>query len=277
MKTSKGGRPEFVHNTHIGQNFLVDRSILTVILDRVGLRTDDVVLEVGPGQGALTEGLLASECRLVHAVEIDRRLEPYLREIRDREGERFLLHWGDAVRFDYTSLTPLPNRVVANIPYHITTPLIWKLLEDLAARGLEYLLLMVQKEAADRICGLPGTKERYPLGITLEAMGKARIVRRIPPTVFRPQPRVDSALLEIRLERCPLLPADGFWRKLVAGAFSQRRKTLANNLLKALGFPREDTVEILARRGLGPSIRAEQLDTSQWLDCLEEFRERFGH
>ncbi len=269
-------RPEekdrgFRHNTSIGQNFLVDPSILRVIMDRVRLQDQDVVLEVGPGQGALSRELLDSPCRFVHAVEIDRRLEPYLESL-DPDGTRFQLHWGDAVRFEYGSVTPLPNRVVANIPYHITTPLIWKLLEDLAPQGMDYMLLMVQKEAADRICAQAGTRDRYPLGVTLDAMGSSRIVRRIPPTVFRPQPRVDSALLEIRLVRKCRLPTDRFWRRLIAGAFSQRRKTLANNLLKSLGFPREQTTELLRSRDLSPTIRAEQLETAQWLECLEDFR-----
>lgn len=271
MTKEKGARKLFVHNTHIGQNFLVDRSVLRTILEQANLVSGDVVLEVGPGQGVLSKELLSSPCLLVHAVEIDRRLEPFLKGL-DPGGDRFLLQWGDAVRFDYSSLVPAPNRVIANIPYHITTPLIWKLLEDLAPLGMVYLLMMVQKEAADRICARPATKERYPLGITLEAMGHCRTIRRVPPAAFHPRPRVDSALLEIRIEGRTSLPADGAWRKLVSSAFSQRRKTFANNLWSSLGIPREETVKVLASKGLKDTVRAEEIETADWLDLLEKYR-----
>ncbi|MDY0178547.1 MAG: rRNA adenine dimethyltransferase family protein, partial [Synergistaceae bacterium] len=184
-------------NTRIGQNFLVDKNILGVILDSSDVGPGDVVLEVGAGKGVLTEGLLERGASLVHSLEIDRRLEPFLDEIRTRYSNLRIL-WGDALKGGLPiELDPPPNKMIANIPYHITTPLIWKVLELYSPVGLRYMLLMVQKEAAEKICAPARSKDRYPLGVTIHAMGEARILRRVPPEVFNPSPEVTSALLEI--------------------------------------------------------------------------------
>lgn len=255
----------------LGQNFLVDRNVLADIVARADVRNGDVVLEVGPGHGVLTRALLERGAR-VHAVELDQRLRPELEALAAERGDRLSLVWGDAMRVDYEALSPLPNKVVANIPYNITTPLIWRLLA-LAPLSLNYHLYMVQREAALRLTAPPGTKERYPLGVTLEVMGRATRVRSVPPSCFRPQPKVDSALAEIVLERRLELGRDGLWNGLLRRGFAHRRKTLMNNLK---GFGGANWAELLARTGINPSARAEDLGGGAWLELHRLCRENLS-
>ena len=248
----------------LGQNFLVDRNILRCILEQAHILPEDTVLEIGAGQGVLTRELAASPCAFLFSVEIDDGLEPYLRDIQLLYPGKFALLWGDALVLEYASLSPAPTKVVANIPYNITTPLLWRLLEQLPGMGTSYFLLMVQKEAAERITASPGTKERYPLGITLELMGSASSVREVPPTAFRPAPAVVSALLEIRLSGTySFLPNDTLWRDLLRSGFSQRRKKLTNNLRSFL--PSIRWGEMLDTSDIHQNARAEDLTAEQWI------------
>lgn len=256
---------------HLGQNFLVDRNILSGIVERARISPEDVILEIGPGQGVLTKELLRAGCAYLHAVELDPRLKDVLQALQDEYPSRLNVIWGDAMRTDCAALLPFPRKAVANIPYNITTPLIWKLLE-LAPRGLTYHLYMVQKEAADRLTALPDTKERYPLGITLEAMGEVTLVRRVPPGCFRPVPRVDSAIVEIVLLRNFYLMKDSLWSDLLHAGFRQRRKTLANNLkgFRDIG----DWSPVLEAAGLDARIRAEDLASDDWLKLYSHLSPR---
>ncbi|MCK9437197.1 MAG: ribosomal RNA small subunit methyltransferase A, partial [Synergistaceae bacterium] len=191
--------PNFIHNTDIGQNFLIDHSIVDFMIGRAKLTPDDKVLEIGPGEGILTEGLLSTECSGVCTVELDTRLKHTIDMLAIKDSRLHPL-WGDAVQFDYENKLPwMPNRVIANLPYHITTPLLWVFLEKLVPRGLNYMLLMVQLESAQRITSPSGHRERSPLGITVEAMGTSAILRSVPPSAFRPQPRVNSCIIEIKI------------------------------------------------------------------------------
>ena len=245
----------------LGQNFLIDRNILLEIVQRAGISPTDILLEVGPGQGVLTRELLEAGCLHLYAVELDFRLKDILEGLQ-RENHRLSLIWKDAMQLDYAALAPFPNKIVANIPYNITTPVIWKLL-PLAPLGLTYHLYMVQKEAADRLLAAADTKERYPLGVALEAMGKVSLVRRVPPTCFRPVPRVDSAVVEIELTHNLHLMKDGAWSALLHTGFRQRRKTLLNNLK---GFAGRETWEPhLEAAGIDRKIRAEDLSSEEWL------------
>ena len=251
-------------NTRIGQNFLIDRNILGFILGCCEIGPRDVLLEVGTGKGFLTEGLLGEGPLLVYSSEIDRRFEPYLESLRARFPNLRML-WGDALKGGLPErLEPPPNKMVANIPYHITTPLLWKVLELYAPAGLDYMLLMVQEEAAKRICAPARSKDRYPLGITVQTMGNPRIVRKVSRGAFSPSPRVDSALLELTIQKNRSLPNDLTWRTLVRAAFSQRRKTLLNNLGTLLPGKRREIAEGMTRGGIPNSARGEELELEQW-------------
>lgn len=257
--------PHFIHNTDIGQNFLIDRSVVDFIIGRAAPGEGDLVLEVGPGDGILTEALLGTALSGLCTLELDTRLKHVIEALARRDGRMTAL-WGDAVRFDYERGLPWrPNRVIANLPYHITTPLLWVFLERLVPHGLRYMLLMVQLESAQRIASPAGHRERSPLGVTLEAMGSSQILRKVPPSAFRPQPRVNSCLIEIIIDGSFEQALDQSWRKLLTRSFAQRRKTLVNNWTagySALG--REQSLEILERHGLRPTARAEELPLELW-------------
>lgn len=263
--------PHFVHNTDIGQNFLIDRSVVDFIIKRAALTSADRVLEIGPGEGILTEGLLSSPCASLCTVELDTRLKHVIDMLAIKDSRLHPL-WGDAVQFDYENGLPsFPNRIIANLPYHITTPLLWVFLEKLVKHGLEYMLLMVQLESAERIISPEKHRERSPLGITIEAMGSAEILRKVPPSAFRPQPRVNSCLIEIKIDKNSDLPLDRTWRGLLARSFTQRRKTLVNNWVSGYNsVTREVALDILERHELKPSARAEELPLDVWFALAKE-------
>ena len=253
-----------------GQNFLVDKNILSLIISRAELNSNDCVLEIGPGHGVLTRALLAEKISCLHAIELDERLRPELEELEKLE-KNFNLHWGDAVKFDYEELNPFPNKVVANIPYNITTPLIWNLLK-FSSRGLKYFLFMLQKEAALRIIAQPDTKERYPLGVTIEAMGRAAIVKNVSRKCFRPVPDVDSAVVEIKIEKNFDLLNNSLWSELLHKGFAHRRKTLINNLKGFNNISDIKLQEVFESADINKNIRAEDLTCGQWQKIFFQVR-----
>ncbi len=246
-----------------GQNFLIDKNILAEIISCADLKENDCVLEIGPGHGVLTRALLEKKIACLHSIELDERLRPELEELEQHE-KNFHLHWGDAVKFDYSSLNPFPNKVIANIPYNITTPLIWKLLK-FSELGLRYFLFMLQKEAALRIIAPADTKERYPLGVTIEAMGQARIVKSVSRNCFRPVPKVDSAVVEISIEKNFDLIKNSSWSDLLHRGFAHRRKTLLNNLKGFMDINISEWQEIFNSLGIDENIRAEDLSCEDWI------------
>lgn len=261
----------FINNTDIGQNFLIDESVVAYTVKRAAVTPDDVLLEIGPGGGILTRGLLSAGPRALCAVEVDERLRDGLEALASRDG-RLRLFWGDAVRFDYRSELPeTPTKIVANLPYHITTPILWTFLEKLIPAGVGYMLLMVQLESAERIASPERSRARSPLGVTVEAMGGAEILRKVPPQAFRPQPRVNSALIEIKIEKNRGLANDRTWRALLARSFTQRRKTLVNNWTAGYAdIDRERALAILEAHGLSATARAEELPLEKWFELAKE-------
>lgn len=261
--------PNFIHNTDIGQNFLVDRTVIDYIIKQADIQPTDKILEIGPGEGVLTEALLASPAEAVCTVELDTRLKHNL-EMLALDNPKLSLLWGDAVQFDYANKMPWqPNRIIANLPYHITTPLLWMLIEKLVPRGLESMILMVQLESAERITSPACNKQRSPLGVTIEAMGSSKILRKVSPSCFKPQPRVMSCLIQIEIDKSRELATDKNWKQLLVRSFAQRRKTLTNNWAAGYGISKERAQQILAKHGLKLLARAEELSLDTWKQLLE--------
>jgi 16S rRNA (adenine1518-N6/adenine1519-N6)-dimethyltransferase len=232
----------------LGQHFLVDENILRVIERLAGLRPADVVLEIGPGRGVLTR-FLADRVAHVHAVELDRRLEPELRGIPRTE-----LHWGDALALDLAALDPPADKLVSNLPYNVATPIVVESLDRLAAVGS--WCVMVQREVADRFFATPGTKAYGAVSVLVQLASERTGFHPVSREVFRPRPNVDSALVAFRRVAPGIDPAV---KVVVEAAFAHRRKTLANSLALA-GLGRASTVaEALAAIDRDPASRAEAL------------------
>ncbi|MEW8979507.1 MAG: 16S rRNA (adenine(1518)-N(6)/adenine(1519)-N(6))-dimethyltransferase RsmA [Symbiobacterium sp.] len=251
----------------LGQNFLVDGRVLDAIIAAAGLDSGDLVLEIGPGLGTLTRRLAASAGRVL-CIELDRALVTALQETVLAEfGNVEIIH-GDANRVDLHKLLTerlSPGRkakVVANLPYYITTPLVMRLLEE--RLPLQRLVVMVQREVADRMVSPPGSKAYGALSVAVQYYTEASIVKRVSRAAFLPQPDVDSAV--VRMEVRPEPPVDAspeeFFR-VVKAAFGQRRKSLAN-ALTALGVTKDAVQEALQAAGIDGNRRGESLS-------LEEF------
>jgi 16S rRNA (adenine1518-N6/adenine1519-N6)-dimethyltransferase len=236
----------------LGQHFLADDNILRVIARLAELHENDVVLEIGPGFGVLTQ-LLADRCAHVHAVEFDARLRPHLSGLAERPNVS--LHWGDALRLDLASLEPAPTKLVANLPYNIATPLVAESLTGLPT--VDLWCVMVQREVADRFFARPSTKAYGAVSVLLQLAATRTGFHAVSRSVFRPPPNVDSALVAFR--RIPLPPGFSDIRRVVEGSFGHRRKTLANALQLAGVSTRARAAEALAELGLDPSVRAEAL------------------
>jgi 16S rRNA (adenine1518-N6/adenine1519-N6)-dimethyltransferase len=236
-----------------GQHFLVDRNILEVIGRLAELGPDDVVLEIGPGQGVLTR-YLAERAALVHAVEIDRGLEPALNDLPANVD----LVFGDALRVE---LPQDATKLVANLPYNVATPLIVESLDGLPQIGL--WCVMVQREVADRLFAEPRTKAYGAVSVLVQLAAERTGFHAVSRTVFRPPPNVDSALVAFRREQLP----PGFRRvkEVVTAAFAHRRKTLPNSLALAGLAPREQAAEALAAIGRPAEARAEALAPDEFV------------
>jgi len=246
----------------LGQHFLVDENVLRVIGRMAELDESDVVLEVGPGLGVLTR-YLADRVALVHAVEIDRSLEPHL-----RLGEHVHVTFGDALGLDLGSLAPPPNKLVANLPYSIATPLVAESIERLPTVRL--WCVMVQREVADRFFARPGTKAYGAVSVLLQLAAERTAFHPVSRTVFRPRPNVDSALIAFR--RVPPPAAFPSVRKVVQGAFAHRRKTLPNSLALAGVADRPRAEGALDSIGQPSNVRAEALAPAEFVALTEALR-----
>ena len=245
----------------LGQHFLADSNILGVIGRLAELEPDDIVLEIGPGLGVLTT-YLADRVAFVHAVELDRDLEPHLADLDSRDNVGVV--YGDALRLDLAGLALTPRKLVANLPYNIATPLIAESLTGLPA--IDLWCVMLQREVADRFFASPGTKAYGSVSVLVQLAAERTGFHAVSRTVFRPQPNVDSALLAFRRRAQPV----GFpeIKRVVEGAFSHRRKTLANALQLAGVAERERAVDALAKIGRRADSRAEALEPSEFVDLV---------
>lgn len=240
----------------LGQNFLADTNLLEAIVRDAELSPNDVVLEVGAGEGPLTERLAEAAGR-VHAVELDRGLEPALELIAARPNVE--LHWGDALKIGLTGLDPAPTAVVSNLPYSIATPLIIRTIEELPS--VERWTVMVQREIADRLRAAAGSREYGGPSVLVQLACEVEMLRPVHPSVFRPPPRVGSAVIGLRRVGPG---ADPGTRELVRAAFAHRRKTLARSLAYAHPESFEAARAALRELGLPEDARAESLTPAQF-------------
>lgn len=256
------------------QNFLVDVEVLEAILAAAAPEPGRPVLEIGPGLGVLTGGLLAAGAH-VTAIEIDRDLVAHLRAgfaLELAAGTLDLVE-GDILEVDLASLVQAPYDVVANLPYHVTSPVLHRLLGGAAGPRPERCVLMVQREVAERIAARPGGLSY--LAIFVQYHAEPRLLRRVPAAAFEPPPAVESAVLELRVRpagdpgRLPLAMEEDLWRLVQAG-FRERRKMLHNVLPRQLPIEPARTSAALAAAGIAPERRPQTLGVGEWIALLGE-------
>ena len=260
---------EFMFQKKFGQNFLIDTHVLEKIISAAGITKNDCVLEVGPGIGTMTQ-YLAENAGHVVAVEIDRNLIPILKEtLADYDNVTVINE--DILRVDIKALAEeynggKPIKVVANLPYYITTPIIMGLFES--GVPIDNITVMVQKEVADRMKEGPGSKDYGALSLAVQYYAEPEIVANVPPNCFIPRPNVGSAV--IRLTRHKEMPVEvknpALMFKIIRASFNQRRKTLQNGLGNApeLPYTKEQIAAAIAEMGLTPTIRGEALSLAQF-------------
>lgn len=248
-----------------GQNFLHDQRVIQRIVSAIRPRANDVVLEIGPGQGALTGALLETECTL-RAVELDRDLVAMLQQ-KFGSNPRFHLQQGDALDVDLLSITSEKVRVVGNLPYNISTPLIFHLLKQ--SPSIIDMHFMLQKEVVERLAAGPGSRDYGRLGIMTQYFCQVESLFEVPPGAFSPQPKVQSAVVRLTPYQTLPHPAQSITalQNVVRTAFNQRRKTLRNALQTLLN------VEQIVALGIDPGARPETLSLAAYValaDCLSE-------
>ena len=271
---------EFMFQKKFGQNFLIDTHVLEKIISAAGITKNDCVLEIGPGIGTMTQ-YLAENAGHVVAVEIDRNLIPILKEtLADYDNVTVINE--DILRVDIKALAEeynggKPIKVVANLPYYITTPIIMGLFES--GVPIDNITVMVQKEVADRMKEGPGSKDYGALSLAVQYYAEPEIVANVPPNCFIPRPNVGSAV--IRLTRHKEMPVEVkdpvLMFKIIRASFNQRRKTLQNGLGNApeLPYTKEQIAVAITEMGLTPTIRGEALSLAQFAqlsDILGEMK-----
>lgn len=254
-----------------GQNFLVDKNILEKIVDAAQITASDCVLEIGPGIGTMTQ-YLAERAKSVVAVEIDKNLIPVLQDTLSSYNNVTILN-DDILKADINHIVEKyhnnhPIKVVANLPYYITTPIIMALFEKHVA--IESITIMIQKEVADRIQAQAGTKDYGALSLAVQYYAKPEVIVRVPAACFMPRPNVDSTVIRLTRYRVPPAAArdEAYLFAVIRASFNQRRKTLVNGLSNAgsVGVDKEKIAEVLAQMNLPPTVRGETLTLEQFTE-----------
>lgn len=262
-----------------GQNFLIDRHILEGIVDAAQISREDFILEIGPGIGTLTQ-YLCEAGREVLAVELDRKLIPILADtLSSYNNVEVICH--DVLKLDLSGLiaeknASRPIKLVANLPYYITTPIIMSLFES--HLPLESITIMVQKELADRMQEGPGSKDYGALSLAVQYYAKPEVMFQVPPSAFIPRPRVGSAVVRLTCHKsCPVEVSDeAYLFRVIRASFNQRRKTLTNGLKNApdIRLPKEQITEVIKEMGLPATVRGEMLTLKQFAELSNRLRER---
>ena len=267
---------DFVFQKRFGQNFLIDTHVLDRIIKAAEITKDDFVLEIGPGIGTMTQ-YLAEAAREVTAVEIDDALIPILKDTLKEWDNVTVLH-GDILKTDIRNIAEEKNqgrpiKVVANLPYYITTPIIMGLFESHVP--VESITVMVQKEVADRMQTGPGSKDYGALSLAVQYYAEPKIVANVPPNCFMPRPKVGSAVIRLtRHQNPPVTTRDEkLMFRLVRASFNQRRKTLANSLKNSqeLPYSKEEVEAAITECGLPLNIRGEALNLEQFARLADIF------
>lgn len=270
---------DFVFQKKFGQNFLIDSHVLDKIVSAAGITKDDFVLEIGPGIGTMTQYLAAS-ARKVFAVEIDKALIPILEDTL-KEFDNVQVINQDILKVDIKKLAEehndgKPIKVVANLPYYITTPIIMGLFESQVP--IDSITVMVQKEVADRMKVGPGTKDYGALSLAVQYYAEPYIVANVPPNCFMPRPKVGSAVIRLtRHEKPPVEVADEkLMFRLIRVSFNQRRKTLANGLNNSpeLSYSKEEIQQTIEKCGFKAGIRGEALTLKDFAKLANAFSEK---
>lgn len=262
-------RYQFAFQKKFGQNFLIDPHVLDKIVDAAGLTKDDFVLEIGPGIGTMTQ-YLAEKAKAVAAVEIDKNLIPILKETL-QDYDNITIINDDILKVDIGRLAEeyhggKPIKVVANLPYYITTPIIMGLFESDVP--IDNITVMVQKEVADRMQVGPGTKDYGALSLAVQYYAEPYIVANVPPNCFIPRPKVGSAVIRLTKHKQPAVTVKDskLMFKLIRASFNQRRKTLLNGLNNSpeLPFTKEQIIAAIHSLGVSPTVRGEALTLKQF-------------
>ena len=266
---------KFVFQKKFGQNFLIDTHVLDKIINAAGITKDDFVLEIGPGIGTLTQ-YLCENAREVAAVEIDRMLIPILEDTLSEYDNVTVIN-NDILKLDLNALVEernngKPIKVVANLPYYITTPIIMDLFER--HLPLKNITVMVQKEVADRMQAAPGGKDYGALSLAVQYYAKPYIAANVPPNCFMPRPNVGSAVISLTLHEDPPVQVkdEKLLFRMIRASFNQRRKTLVNGLNNSpeLSFSKEEIAQALGRLEISENIRGEALSLQQFAALADE-------
>ena len=254
-----------------GQHFLTDKSVLQSIVDSVSAHAGDTIVEIGPGRGVLTDELARLQNDLI-AVEIDHLLSEKLRE-RYIRNERVKVIEADVLEVDLRSLVDGPFVVVGNVPYYITTPILFHVLRRPLPR---HIVLLVQREVAERIVASPGSKQYGALSVNVQVAAAAEIIRHVPPGAFSPPPKVDSAIVRI-LPLADSLVTDEEalrFRSFVQGLFGMRRKQVGNVLRSVTQLSPAEAVDVLESLGIDPRARPETLSVSEFVSLMRASEKR---
>ena len=272
---------KFNFQKKFGQNFLIDTHVLDKIIDAAGITEEDFVLEIGPGIGTMTQ-YLCENAREVVAVEIDKNLIPILEDTLSDYRNVTVINQ-DILKLDIPALAKEKNdgkpiKVVANLPYYITTPIIMGLFESHVP--IDSITIMVQKEVADRMQVGPGTKDYGALSLAVQYYAKPEIVANVPPNCFMPRPKVGSAVIRLTKHAAPPVKVDNekWMFDIIRASFNQRRKTLANGLSNSdkIDLPKDVITEAIAKLGKGESVRGESLSLEEFAALSNDLWEKKG-
>lgn len=270
----------FKFSKSLGQNFLIDGNVIDNIIEGSNIGADDGIIEIGPGIGTLTQKLCESAGKVI-AIELDNNLLPILEETLEGYNNVEVIH-GDILKVDLNQLIKekLEGRkvkVVANLPYYITTPIIMKLLEE--NLNIDKIVVMVQKEVALRMKAVPGGKDYGALSVAVQYYSEPKIIVDVPKNVFMPKPNVDSAviMLDVYKESHIKVKDKKLFFNIVKAAFGKRRKTLLNALSSGIELKKEEVLAALEKSGIDPTRRGETLDITEFARLSDEIYDRMNN